>query len=59
MAARSLSVSQLFALFMVAWWLPAAIVLTFFSPFTTTSNAYFATWAAIITSVLPTLPTLR
>lgn len=47
-----LSVMQGFALFLVAWWVPAASVLTFFSPYTVTSNAYFAIWVALIASVL-------
>lgn len=47
-----LTVSQVFALFLVAWWTPAVAILTFFSPFTATSNAYFASWAAFITSLL-------
>lgn len=47
-----LSISQVFAVFLVAWWTPAAAILTFFSPFTMTSNAYFATWAAEISAVL-------
>jgi len=34
------------------WWGAGAAVLTFFSPFTATSNAYFATWAAFVASVL-------
>lgn len=37
---------------MVLWWTPAAAILTFFSPFTQTSNAYFATWIATITVYL-------
>ena len=47
-----LSITQLFALFLVAWWLPAVSILTFFSPFTKTSNAFFATWVATLTSIL-------
>ena len=47
-----LSISHLYAIFMAAWWIPAAAILTFGAPFTGTSNAYFATWAATVTSVL-------
>jgi len=47
-----LSMLQCFAVFLVAWWAPAAIVLTFFNPFTATSNAYFAIWAAFVLSLL-------
>ena len=46
------TVSQLFSLFLAVWWCAAAAVLTFFSPFTQTSNAYFAIWAAFVMSVL-------
>ena len=38
------------AIFLFLWWVPAALVLTFFSPYLTTSNAYFATWVAVIMS---------
>lgn len=47
-----LSLTQCYAIFLVLWWLPAAAVLTFFSPFLTTSNGYFATWIAFATSIL-------
>jgi len=46
-----LTLMQLFAIFLVAWWGPAAFVLTFFAPFRQTSNAYFATWAATIAAL--------
>ena len=46
------TITQLFCLFHALWWLPAAAILTFFSPFRETCNAYFATWAAFITSIL-------
>ena len=46
-----LTLMQLFAIFLVAWWGPAAFVLTFFNPFRKTSNAYFATWAATIAAL--------
>ena len=39
-----LSILQLYSLFMVIWWAAGAAVLTFFSPFTATCNAYFAIW---------------
>ena len=39
-----LSILQLYSLFMVVWWAAGAAVLTFFSPFTATCNAYFAIW---------------
>ena len=41
---------QLFSIFMMIWWGVAAAVLTFFEPFNTTSNAYFAIWAATVAS---------
>ena len=47
-----LSLLQLFAIFQVLWWTPAMIVLTFFNPFTATTNAYFAAWAALVASLL-------
>lgn len=47
-----LSIMQLFAAFLVAWWIPGMIVLTFFNPFTTTENSYFAAWVALIASLL-------
>ena len=46
------SAQQLFAVVLALWWTPATFVLTFFAPFTNTSNAYFAIWAAMITTVL-------
>ena len=46
-----LSATQCFAIFLVAWWGPAAAVLTFFSPFTSTSNGFFATWTAVAMSI--------
>lgn len=47
-----LSIMQLYSLFMVVWWAAGAAVLTFFSPFTATCNAYFAIWAAFVCSLL-------
>lgn len=47
-----LTILQSFAVFLFVWWVPGAIVLTFFAPFRGTSNAYFATWAALIASLL-------
>ena len=35
----TLSMPQLFALFMGAWWAPAAFVLTCYEPYQTVSNA--------------------
>jgi len=46
------SMLQCFTAFLVVWWGAGAAVLTFFSPFTSTSNAYFAVWAAFAASVL-------
>jgi len=43
---------QIFGLFMVAWWIPAALVLTCYEPFTTVSNAYIAIWVAVASSAL-------
>jgi len=40
-----------FALFFVALWIAAAIVLTFGGPFSRTGNGYFATWAATFCAV--------
>ena len=36
----------------MAWWTPAVAILTFFSPFTLTSNGYFCTWAATVCAYL-------
>ncbi len=47
-----LSIMQAFAIFLVLWWVPGMIVLTFFNPYTTTENSYFAAWAALIASLL-------
>jgi F0F1-type ATP synthase assembly protein I len=47
-----LTAAQLFAIFLFLWWLPGACVLTFYGPYTMTSNSYFASWAAVILSGL-------
>jgi uncharacterized membrane protein len=49
---KDLSLSQLFSLFLTIWWSFGTAVLTFFGPFTQTSNAYFAIWACAIASLL-------
>jgi len=47
-----LSVTQLFSLFIFVWWFFGTAILTFFAPYTYTSNAFFATWTAVITAAL-------
>ena len=53
------SVEACVALFLSAWWGAAAAVLTFFGPFVGTSNPYFATWAALLFSLLLLASTKR
>jgi hypothetical protein len=53
------SVESCVALFLSAWWATAAAVLTFFGPFVGTSNPYFATWAALLFSLLLLASTKR
>jgi hypothetical protein len=43
---------KLWALLLVAWWGVGAGIGTFRSPFTTTSNGYFALWAGFLFSVM-------
>ena len=40
----------LLAAFLTIWWAVGAVVITFAGPFTTSSNAYFATWGALYCS---------
>ena len=47
-----------FSGFFSAWWTAGAITLTFYGPFTVTSNGYFACWAALIFSVAMLVATL-
>ena len=44
------TVGVCFAAFFSLWWAVATVVLTFFGPFTATSNAFFACWAALVLS---------
>ena len=39
-----------FSFFFAAWWTAGAITMTFYGPFTVTSNGYFACWAALFFS---------
>ena len=47
---RTLSKEGALAAFLTLWWVAGAGVLTFDAPFTVTSNAYFACWAALFFS---------
>lgn len=46
------TVEMLFAFFLFAWWAVATGIMTFQGPFTATTNGYFATWAALSSSVM-------
>ena len=48
----TLSAQQLFYGFLLLWWGPGACVLTFHGPYRTTSNPYFACWAALFSSAM-------
>lgn len=47
----SLSCGSCFGLFHAAWWAGATALLTFYGPFTVTSNAYFGCWGALAGAV--------
>lgn len=46
----SMSVGSWLALLFTLWWLGGVVFLTFYAPFTVTSNPYFGCWAALIAS---------
>ena len=48
----TLSAQQVFFGFLLLWWGPGACVLTFHGPYRTTSNPYFACWAALFASTM-------
>ena len=47
-----LSILKAFTILFVLWWTPGTLILTFFNPYTTTGDSYFAAWAALIASLL-------
>ena len=47
-----LSIMKAFTILFVLWWTPGTLILTFFNPYTTTGDSYFAAWAALIASLL-------
>lgn len=49
----------LLALFLTVWWAVGAAVITFAGPFTTSSNAYFATWGALLCAWAMLIEALR
>ena len=53
------TVEMLFAFFLFVWWAIAAGIMTFQGPFTATTNGYFATWAALLFSLLLLASTKR
>jgi hypothetical protein len=47
-----LSIMKASTILFVLWWTPGTLILTFFNPYTTTGDSYFAAWAALIASLL-------
>jgi len=53
------SLPQLYSGFMVLWWGIGTGLLTFHKPYTYTGNAYFASWACLIASLLMCVSTFN
>lgn len=53
------SVNALLAIFLTLWWAAGATVMTFFGPFTATSNPYISCWAALICCIFMLIDTIN
>ena len=56
---QSLEMASLLAIFLTLWWAAGATVMTFFGPFTATSNPYISCWAALICCIFMLIDTIN